>query len=91
MNILVAVDRIVRDSSIPMMPRAVLRALAARADAGGLAWPSLARIAEDVGIARSTAIVAVGYLTERGLIASVARSSLCSASASCAPTAWKSS
>lgn len=47
---------------------AVYLALRSNRQAGGVSWPSLERIARDVGVARSTAAKAVQRLKEYGFI-----------------------
>ena len=46
--------RLVRDLDVPPIPKLILYALATRADAEGVCWPSIRTLCHDTGLARRT-------------------------------------
>ncbi|HEX8013125.1 MAG TPA: helix-turn-helix domain-containing protein [Casimicrobiaceae bacterium] len=46
--------RLVRDLQVPPIPKLILYALATRADAEGICWPSIRTLCHDTGLARRT-------------------------------------
>lgn len=65
--------RLVRDLRLPPMAKLILFALAARADANGICWPSIRTLCDDTGLVRRTVQVHLQKLTQDRVVVREAR------------------
>ena len=65
--------RLVRDLRAPPIPKLIFYALAARADADGICWPSIRTLCDDTGLARRTVQMHLQKLIQDHLVVREAR------------------
>ena len=66
--------RLVRDLRLPPTAKLILFALAARADANGICWPSIRTLCDDTGLVRRTIQMHLQTLTQDRVVVREARS-----------------